>query len=227
MASILITFALSLLIAWALVPWFSKLAIKTDLVDNPDKSRKLHEKPIPMVGGIVVFFTLSIIVSVAFSLVFLDLQLLGKLDGQLATWFGFRSDYLAFRRIRSVALHQYSGLFIGSVIIMLVGVLDDRYGIRGRQKLFGQFLATTVLVIYGYRFDSLAFLNIDVELDIFSILFIYGWVLASINSVNLLDGADVESVTRLWLFHWQKRCWDFYASTSRQQQSILETLGVC
>ncbi len=190
MASILIIFALSLLISWALLPWFSKLAIKAGLVDNPDKSRKLHEKPIPMVGGITVFFTVSLMVGATFALTSLDFPILTKLDGRLASWLGYPVDYLALRRIRSAVLQQYFGLFIGSLILLLVGVLDDRFGIRGRQKLFGQFLATTVLVIYGYRFDSLAFLGIDVELDLFSIFFIYGWVLASINSVNLLDGAD-------------------------------------
>ena len=195
MASILITFALSLLIAWALVPWFAKLAIRVGLVDNPDKSRKLHEKPIPMVGGIAVFCSISVVVTVAFAIVCLDIPILSKLDGKLATLLGYPADYLALRRIRSSVLHQYSGLFIGSVILMFVGVLDDRFGVRGRQKLFGQFLATTVLVIYGYRFDSLAFLGIDLELDVFSILFIYGWVLASINSVNLLDGADGIAAT--------------------------------
>lgn len=195
MASILITFALSLLITWALVPWFAKLAIQVGLVDNPDKSRKLHEKPIPMVGGIAVFCTISTIVVIAFTIVSLDIPILEKLDRKAATWFEFSHDFLAFRRIPTFAFHQYSGLLIGSVILMFVGVLDDRFGIRGRQKLFGQFLATTVLVIYGYRFDSLAFLGLDLELDVFSILFIYGWVLASINSVNLLDGADGIAAT--------------------------------
>ena len=174
MASILISFALSLLVAWALVPWFAKLAVRVGLVDNPDKNRKLHEKPIPMVGGIVVFCTISMIVVVALALVSFDIPILKKLDGKVATLLGFRADYLALRRIRADVLHQYSGLFIGSIILMFVGVLDDRFGVRGRQKLFGQFLATTVLVIYGYRFDSLAFLGIDLELDVFSILFIYG-----------------------------------------------------
>ena len=195
MASILITFVLSLLVAWALVPWFAKLAVGFGIVDNPDKNRKLHEKPIPMVGGIVVFFTISTIVAGAFALVCLDIPILSKCDGKLATMLGYPADYLALRRIRSNVLHQYSGLFIGSVILMFVGVLDDRFGVRGRQKLFGQFLATTVLVIYGYRFDSLAFLGLDLELDVFSILFIYAWVLASINSVNLLDGADGIAAT--------------------------------
>ncbi len=190
MASILITFVLSLLISYALIPCFSELAISVGLVDNPDKSRKLHENPIPMVGGITVFCTIALLVSIVFAATYFGWPILAKLDGKLATWLGYPADYLALRRIRSSELYQYTGLLIGSFVLLLVGILDDRFGIRGRQKLFGQFLATTVLVWYGYRFDSLAFLGIDIELDVFSILFIYGWVLASINSVNLLDGAD-------------------------------------
>ena len=82
------------------------------------------------------------------------------------------------------------GLVIGSAIILGVGVLDDRFAIRGRQKLLGQFVAATVLIIFNYHFDQVTFAGFTIKFDVFSIIFVYGWVLAAVNSVNLLDGAD-------------------------------------
>ena len=195
MASILITFFVSLLVTYALIPWFSKRAIGIGLVDNPDKSRKLHESAIPMVGGLAIFCTCSLIITVIFTLTWYEFPYLEKLDRKLAWWLGYPADYLSLHRIRSSDIRQYVGLFLGSLILLIVGLLDDRFGIRGRQKLFGQFLAATVLVWFGYRFDSLLFLHIYLDLNVFSVLFIYGWILASINSVNLLDGADGIAAT--------------------------------
>ena len=108
---------------------------------------------------------------------------------------GFPRDYLAFRRISSNDIFQYVGLFSGSLVLVLVGLLDDRFGIRGRQKLFGQFLATTVLILFGFKFEQLTALGMSIPLQTFSIFFVYAWVIASINSVNLLDGADGIAAT--------------------------------
>lgn len=190
MASILLAFLISMAISLIAMPWFSRKAIRVGLVDNPDRTRKLHLKPIPMVGGLVLFCTVSLVVAIIFAITVFEIPLLQKLDGRLATWLGFPADYLALRRISSFELRQYVGLFTGSLLLLIVGLLDDRFGIRGRQKLFGQFLAATVLILFGFKFESVAFLGINVSLNLFSILFIYGWILATINSVNLLDGAD-------------------------------------
>jgi len=60
----------------------------------------------------------------------------------------------------------------------------------GRQKLFGQFVATTVLILFGFHFREIAIAGFHFKFDVFSVFFVYAWVLAAINSVNLLDGAD-------------------------------------
>ena len=83
-----------------------------------------------------------------------------------------------------------TGLLIGSVILVGVGVLDDRFQLRGRQKLVGQAVAVTALIIFGYHFSEVTVAGYRIEFGIFSVFFVYAWVLAAINSVNLLDGAD-------------------------------------
>ena len=115
---------------------------------------------------------------------------LPEIDSTLSKLLGIDFSGLEVGHIRPVDIKEYSGLVLGGGLLLLVGVLDDRFGIRGRQKLLGQILAATVLIIFGYHFDSVMIAGIHFKFGIFSIIFVYLWVLAAVNSVNLLDGAD-------------------------------------
>ena len=195
MFSVFSSFIFSLLISLWLIPIFSRKARAVGLVDNPDKLRKLHEKPIPMVGGLALFCTASVVVFAFIAFMQFYPTLLSRVDGKLASIVGYPRDFLALRRVTSYDIFQYVGLFTGSLLLVIVGLLDDRFGIRGRQKLFGQFLATTVLILFGFKFEQLTAIGISVPLQTFSVFFVYGWVIASVNSVNLLDGADGIAAT--------------------------------
>lgn len=190
MFSVPVSFIVSLLISWYLIPVFSRKACAVGLVDNPDKMRKLHQQPIPMVGGLAVFCAVTAVVFSVCAFWHLFPGLLPRVDGKLASLVGYPRDFLALRRISSYDVFQYTGLFSGSLVLLIVGLLDDRFGIRGRQKLFGQFLATTILILFGFKFEQLELIGFSIPLQTFSIFFVYGWVIASVNSVNLLDGAD-------------------------------------
>ncbi len=195
MFSVSFTFIASLLISLYLIPIFSRKAHAAGLVDNPDKLRKLHKQPIPMVGGLAIFCTVSIIIFSILALWSLNPSFIARVDGKIAALLGYPRDYFALRRISSRDISQYVGLFSGALVLLLVGLLDDRFGIRGRQKLFGQFLATTVLIMFGYKFEQLEAVGFSIPLQTFSVFFVYGWVIASVNSVNLLDGADGIAAT--------------------------------
>lgn len=160
------TFGIALLASLLLVPPAKRLARRAQLVDHPDQKRKLHKEPIPLIGGIVVFCSALIATTIA-----------------LLT---FRLDPTLF----SAGTWQLLGLFLASLLILLIGIIDDRYGMRGRQKLLGQFLAATVLIAFGYRFELVGLFGKQLDLQVFSLIVVYGWILVGINSVNLLDGAD-------------------------------------
>ncbi|MCP4778375.1 MAG: undecaprenyl/decaprenyl-phosphate alpha-N-acetylglucosaminyl 1-phosphate transferase, partial [Planctomycetaceae bacterium] len=63
--------------------------------------------------------------------------------------------------------------------------------------LLGQFVAATVLIYFGYRFDivSVFGLHFKQHAPAIYILVAYAWILIGINSVNLLDGADGFATT--------------------------------
>ena len=189
MIVVILAFICSTVCALVGIPKLAILARRVGLIDQPDDKRKLHADAIPMVGGIAIFLTMLLVVPVAI-LIGVEYQ---------PFFIGLGNDLLGWIPVdferRPISIHpdDYSelpGLLIGSAILVAVGILDDRFGIRGRQKLLGQILATTALIVSGYyhQFDKL--FGIDIQFNLFSVLFVYAWVIAAINSVNLLDGAD-------------------------------------
>src|ERR1700722_12478656 len=106
----LAAFVIGLAAIWAI----RRIALAVGFVDNPDQRRKLHEAPIPLGGGLAVW---------------------------LATWSGWSVSLLSGaweNREAEDAAWFYVGLAVATLVILGVGVLDDRYGLRGRHKLAGQ-----------------------------------------------------------------------------------------
>ena len=189
MIAVVLAFFASLITAIVVVPMFSKIGKAVGLVDLPDNKRKLHTNAIPLIGGIAIFA--STLIAVTFvtwlSLNFQELFLSWSRPVYSLFFSDLQQLIVSFRPIDK---EELLGLLIGSIVILIVGVLDDRFAIRGRQKLLGQFIAATVLIFFDYHFDEVTFAGFTIKFDVFSIVFVYGWVLAAVNSVNLLDGAD-------------------------------------
>jgi UDP-GlcNAc:undecaprenyl-phosphate GlcNAc-1-phosphate transferase len=167
----LTSFVIAAILALILVPWISRYAIRLHLVDQPDSNRKLHKSAIPLIGGIAVFLSICITLVLVWAL-------------------GRESIILKPGDFR-----EFLGLFLGSGFILLIGVLDDSIGLRGRQKLVGQIIAVLILVGFGFRFNKFELFDISFEFGIFSILVVTAWFLAVVNSINLLDGADGFAAT--------------------------------
>ena len=195
MIVVIIAFFASLIAALIAVPAFAKVARTVGLVDLPDDKRKLHTNATPLVGGLATYVAVMLVAPAAiyfgyaYQSFFIE-ELTPTLLGWIPVDFARRVLIL-----RPADQWELAGLVIGSSILLVVGLLDDRFGIRGRQKLFGQFVATTVLIIFGYHFDEITVAGLTIRFDVFSVLFVYAWVLAAINSVNLLDGADGIAAT--------------------------------
>ena len=189
MIAVALAFFASLITALVAVPVLSRIGKIVGLVDLPDNKRKLHANAIPLVGGIAVFASTLIAVPFTVWLALNYQERFSDWSRSLALKIFEDSNQLVVS-LRPSDQSELLGLLIGSAIILGVGVLDDRFAIRGRQKLFGQFVAATVLIIFNYHFDQVTFAGLTIKFDVFSIIFVYGWVLAAVNSINLLDGAD-------------------------------------
>ena len=134
----LILFFSTFVVVLGLIPILSKVARKYGLVDNPDQHRKLHKNAIPLIGGISIFYGVILVYGIL--LLFFPTRILLEDTSP--------SDAL-----------QFIGLLVASILILVVGVIDDRFGIRGRQKLCFQILAALILVGSGTWISSVELLE--------------------------------------------------------------------
>ncbi len=108
--------------------------------------------------------------------------------GGLAIFLSFIIAVLIYKPISD----YYLPIVIGSVIIILTGVLDDVKEISPKLKLAGQIAAAAVVVILGNI--QINFINLPfggkIEFGIFSIPITMLWIVGITNAINLIDGLD-------------------------------------
>ncbi len=151
------------LLVTPLVRW---LAPRINLVDRPDNHRKLHAKSTALGGGVAIL-----------------LSFLGA--GALVIALSNSQRFLLTSDLRFVV-----GMAVASVFICCLGLADDRWKIRGRQKLAGQAVAAGIIVYSGLWIQKIEVFGLSVEFGVFAIPFTMFWLLGAINSLNLMDGMD-------------------------------------
>lgn len=79
----------------------------------------------------------------------------------------------------------------GGFVALLTGVLDDRFGLSPKAKLFGQLLCACVTVLVaGWAIQSVSIFGIELALGWLAIPFTFFWIVGAINAFNLMDGLD-------------------------------------
>jgi UDP-GlcNAc:undecaprenyl-phosphate/decaprenyl-phosphate GlcNAc-1-phosphate transferase len=80
---------------------------------------------------------------------------------------------------------------IGATIITLVGLLDDKFCISAKVKLYGQIIAALIPVISGIQINFITIPNGEViEFGWVAIPVTILWIVAITNAINLIDGLD-------------------------------------
>jgi UDP-GlcNAc:undecaprenyl-phosphate/decaprenyl-phosphate GlcNAc-1-phosphate transferase len=87
---------------------------------------------------------------------------------------------------------QIIGIFLGSLIVFGVMLVDDRSNLRPAVKLLAQIIAATVPVFFGVRvyFLSNVFSNTYIAIGWLGIPFTIFWAVGFMNALNLIDGMD-------------------------------------
>ena len=148
-----------------------KIAIKFGIVDRPDDLVKTHKGPIAYLGGVGMLIGLTV--------------------GVLASIGCLRNE-----EFFSPILKWLLGILGGGAIACFIGLADDIFDIKPKQKILGQAAAAVILLLVGitpnlYRITDPLNLpmpyNLEMILSIFIVIF---FVLGATNSLNLLDGLD-------------------------------------
>ena len=75
------------------------------------------------------------------------------------------------------------GALVGGTILVLIGIIDDRYGMMPNVKILGQLIAALIAVKMGVK---VAFIKMDPAATVFTIF----WFIGMTNAFNLLDNLN-------------------------------------
>ncbi|MFH1744679.1 MAG: MraY family glycosyltransferase [bacterium] len=146
------------------------VALKFNIVDEPNTERKIHQEKMPLLGGVAVFLSFFIILFFA-----KEKLLVGNLES---------SHWIFF--------------FVGACFLMVGGFLDDKYKLKPSQQIIWPVLASFAVVLGGVSIEKITnpfggyiFLNsFGFYLFNLSGLVIVFWLMGMMYTTKLLDGID-------------------------------------
>ena len=147
---------------FALVPKISAIALRIGAVDLPGP-RRLHQQPIPRIGGIAVFAGFHFACALRFLLPWGH-----PTTGSLTTsWW-----------------MSYLGV---SAFLLAVGVADDLRGLKPISKLLYQIAGACIMFALDVRVGNILGIDLPIIVDLGVTVL---WFLAITNAFNLIDGMD-------------------------------------
>lgn len=159
------------------LPLWRRWCVRTGLVDDPG-TRKIHDQPIPLAGGLAVMTGLLVPV-LAGAVVLWWVHSGGSHAGLLGT---SRTDLLSYGLNKRAV--ELGGILLGAVGMLLLGVLDDKHELRPSTKFTGQLLVSGLVAASGVRITL--FLPSPVLHYAVTIL----WILTVINAFNFMDNMN-------------------------------------
>ncbi|MFC4636817.1 MraY family glycosyltransferase [Deinococcus hohokamensis] len=164
--SVLITFLAAWVFTWQFIPRLRDFAVQAGWADQPN-ARRLNKEPLPNAGGLAIFA--------------------GFLVSVVLAW--------ALRPITVEVVNiQVLSILLGASIMVLVGFIDDQFGLSPATRLLVQVLVATLLMVNGLKmdFNAIPFLPVlpDALNEPLSTVLTLLWIVGLTNAVNLMDGVD-------------------------------------
>jgi UDP-GlcNAc:undecaprenyl-phosphate/decaprenyl-phosphate GlcNAc-1-phosphate transferase len=157
--SVVLTFAVAWAVTYRFIPNLRSFALKVGWADSPN-ARRLNQEPLPNAGGLAIYAGVIAALILAACLSPMVLQKI---------------------------LVQILAILLGASILVLVGFIDDQFGLPSLFRLIVQILAALLLVVVGIKIG----VNFGTPLDgSLSVLVTVFWVVGITNAVNLMDGMD-------------------------------------
>ena len=139
---------------------------KIKILDKPDNFRKIHKKPVPLLGGFFVFFIILITI-------FFD---------------------IFFNEYRSLGNREVVAFSVGVLFFFILGLYDDIFFLKATTKLLLSFFFVIIIIHIDSKLIisslSFSFLDNDISLSNFSKIFSILCFLIFINALNMFDGLN-------------------------------------
>ncbi|WP_414542284.1 MraY family glycosyltransferase [Nostoc sp. CCY0012] len=157
--AVVFTFLLAWLVTWRLIPTVRKFALRVGWADQPN-ARRLNREPLPNAGG-------------------------------LAIYAGVIAAMVLATLLRPIALQnvlaQVLTILLGGSILVLVGFIDDQFGLPPSVRLWTQIVTALLLYANGISIE----VGFNTPIDPFlSMTLTVLWVVGITNAINLMDGMD-------------------------------------
>lgn len=160
---------IAFLLSFLLTPLVARLSTKLGIVDRPNgEAKKVHRQPIPLLGGVSIFLSILIVV----------VALLVK-DKTLTSGL--------------IAVHQYAGFFLGGLILMIGGFLDDKFNLPPKLMIWFPLIAAFVAVALGASVSKVTnpFSSVPIVLSqTVSQILTFVWLVVVMYTTKFLDGLD-------------------------------------
>ncbi|MEK5444537.1 glycosyltransferase family 4 protein [Fredinandcohnia sp. FSL W7-1320] len=86
---------------------------------------------------------------------------------------------------------RMTGIILGALIIIIIGILDDKYQLSAKVKFIGQIGVAGIIVSTGLTIDFISIPFVEkINLGIWAIPVTIFWIVAITNAINLIDGLD-------------------------------------
>ncbi len=206
MITYLFYFLVGAVFAAIITPPVKKLAMRWGAVDIPRPPRNLHPRPVAKLGGLAVCLA----------------------------FFGAIGLYLLWGKVNYniVPFNFFVGIILGGMLLVLGGVLDDKYDLPAKLQWLFPALAALVIVLsgigVGIKFISNPFgaplsLNFSVLGIGASSIFVWLWMMGMMFTTKFLDGIDgltagISFIASLTLF--------FLSLGAKVNQPITATLAI-
>jgi len=150
-------FIMAWLFVYGLTPFVIRFASWANFVDKPE-ARKIHEHSVPLMGGVSVF---------------IGFFLLCLYDVVMTSSRTFDRGII--------------GYLVSSVLIVILGLIDDRNGMSPWIKLFGQISVSLIFIFSNYNLRELLNMFGSVYITLPLLLL---WMVGLMNAMNFLDNMD-------------------------------------
>src|SRR5580704_6893675 len=154
-------------VTYLLTPLVRRVAVVTRAIHEP-RARDMHTEPTPLLGGLAMYG--------------------GLVAGLLiASRLSFLQD-----PFRTAGSRSEAGLLLAGGLVVVVGFVDDRWGLSAISKLAGQVAAAGILVWSGQALPWLPLPSggvflLEADLSVTLTILI---IVVTINAINFIDGLD-------------------------------------
>jgi UDP-GlcNAc:undecaprenyl-phosphate GlcNAc-1-phosphate transferase len=161
-------FDVSFVLALLLTPVFQRLSFTLKFLDEPDKERKIHAEPMPLLGGFAVFgaFAANLLLNCFIVMPVVSRWTPEDVSGAFTAWW------------------KLLMVISGGAAMVLLGAYDDKHDLKPRPKLIGQIVIAALVWFAGMR------ITLFIPSEIVSFLLTVLWIVTVTNAMNFLDNMD-------------------------------------